>query len=110
MHEGSAPVASPSTAPRPSAGATTVWTIGHSTRSWEEFLAILAAQDIGAIGDVRRFPGSRRYPWFASEAMAAQLPLDGLDYLWLPELGGRRRCGERDKDGSHEGRCGCCCC
>lgn len=69
----------------------TVWTVGHSTRSWDDFLAILAAHGIGAIADVRRFPGSRRYPWFASEAMADALPAAGLEYRWLPQLGGRRK-------------------
>ena len=69
----------------------TLWTIGHSTRSWEEFLGLLDMHGIEAIADVRRFPGSRRHPWFASEAMAAALPGRGLDYRWLPQLGGRRR-------------------
>jgi len=65
-----------------------IWTIGHSTRSWEEFLELLATHGIEAIADVRRFPGSRRYPWFASEAMAASLPAAGIGYRWLPQLGG----------------------
>lgn len=69
----------------------TLWTVGHSTRSWQDFLAILAAHGIGAIADVRRFPGSRRYPWFASEAMAEALPAAGIEYRWLPQLGGRRK-------------------
>ena len=69
----------------------TVWTVGHSTRSWDDFLGVLAAHGIGAIADVRRFPGSRRYPWFAGEAMAGALPAAGLEYRWLPQLGGRRR-------------------
>ena len=43
----------------------TVWTIGHSTRTLEEFLALLAAHAVEAIADVRRFPGSRRWPQFA---------------------------------------------
>lgn len=68
-----------------------IWTIGHSTRSWEEFLELLATHGIEAIADVRRFPGSRRYPWFASETMAASLPAAGIGYRWLPQLGGRRR-------------------
>ena len=67
-----------------------IWTIGHSTRTWEEFLGLLATHGIEAIMDVRRFPGSRRHPWFASEAMAVQLPAEGLHYHWLPQLGGRR--------------------
>jgi uncharacterized protein (DUF488 family) len=69
----------------------TVWTIGHSTRSWDEFLQLLSAQRISAIADVRRYPGSRRHPWFASEQMATALPALGLAYRWIPELGGRRK-------------------
>ena len=69
----------------------TVWTIGHSTRPWDEFLQLLSAQGISAIADVRRFPGSRRHPWFASEQMAQTLPVHGVAYQWIPELGGRRR-------------------
>lgn len=69
----------------------TIWTIGHSTRTWDEFLDLLATCRIEAVVDVRRFPGSRRYPWFASETMAVQLPAAGLRYHWLPQLGGRRR-------------------
>jgi uncharacterized protein (DUF488 family) len=69
----------------------TVWTIGHSTRALEEFLSVLAAHRIEAIADVRRFPGSRRHPHFAREALEASLPAASIDYLWLPQLGGRRR-------------------
>lgn len=68
-----------------------VWTIGHSTRSWDEFLQLLSAQGISAIADVRRFPASRRYPWFASQQMADALPAHGVAYQWIPELGGRRK-------------------
>jgi len=71
--------------------ALTVWTIGHSTRPWEPFLQLLAEQGITAIADVRRFPGSRRHPWFASEQMASALPVHGMAYQWIPELGGRRK-------------------
>jgi uncharacterized protein (DUF488 family) len=67
-----------------------VWTIGHSTRSAGEFLSVLEAHDIGVIADVRRFPGSRRHPQFASEALAQTLAGSGRDYAWLPLLGGRR--------------------
>ncbi|WP_374012789.1 DUF488 family protein [Pseudoxanthomonas koreensis] len=73
------------------AGVETVWTVGHSTRGWEEFLELLAGYRIQALADVRRFPGSRRHPWFASDALAANLPAAGLEYRWLPQLGGRRR-------------------
>jgi uncharacterized protein (DUF488 family) len=42
------------------------------------------------LADVRRFPGSRRHPQFAREALAASLQAAGIEYDWLPELGGRR--------------------
>jgi uncharacterized protein (DUF488 family) len=69
----------------------TVWTIGHSTRTLEEFIGLLRAYRIEAIADVRRFPGSRRYPYFASEALAESLPAHDVAYQWLPKLGGRRK-------------------
>src|SRR5690606_9950030 len=70
--------------------APTIWTVGHSTLEWEAFLELLRAHGIGAIADVRRYPGSRRYPWFASDALARALPQAGIGYRWLPQLGGRR--------------------
>ncbi len=69
----------------------TIWTIGHSTRTLEEFLGLLVEYRIEAIADVRRFPGSRRYPYFASDALAASLPTHGIAYQWMPRLGGRRK-------------------
>lgn len=69
----------------------TVWTVGHSTHAWDAFLALLDHHGIEAIADVRRYPGSRRHPWFASETMAKALPEAGIDYQWLPQLGGRRK-------------------
>ena len=69
----------------------TIWTIGHSTRTLEAFLGLLAEYRIEAIADVRRFPGSRRYPYFASDALAVTLPAHGIAYRWLPKLGGRRK-------------------
>jgi uncharacterized protein (DUF488 family) len=69
----------------------TIWTLGHSTRPLEEFLGVLAAHELGAIADVRRFPGSKRHPQFAREALEQSLGEAGLEYQWLPELGGRRR-------------------
>lgn len=68
-----------------------LWTIGHSTRTLDEFLAVLAAHDIEAVADVRRFPGSRRLPHFAGESLREALHARGISYVWLPALGGRRR-------------------
>ena len=70
--------------------AETVWTIGHSTRSLEGLLELLTANRIEAVADVRRDPGSRRWPHFAREPLAAALETRGILYIWFPELGGRR--------------------
>ncbi len=67
-----------------------LWTIGHSTRSRDEFLALLHSQDIQRLIDIRRYPGSRRYPHFHSAALAKDLPPAGLRYEEQPTLGGRR--------------------
>ena len=75
----------------PSAAPTTIWTIGHSTRAIEEFLSLLAGSRIEAIADVRSFPGSRRYPQYGRDALAATLAAHAIGYHWLPALGGRRR-------------------
>src|SRR5690606_10587627 len=68
-----------------------VWTIGHSTRSIEEFIALLKHYQIQAVADVRRFPGSRRLPQFGEDALKLSLKQHNIDYLLLTELGGRRR-------------------
>ena len=68
----------------------TVYTLGHSTRSAEELLALVRAHGIGGIADVRRFPASRRHPQFARETLAETLAAAGVRYDWLPALGGRR--------------------
>ena len=68
-----------------------IWTIGHSTRSIEEFIAMLAAFQIQILADVRSFPGSRRYPHFNRENLSESLNEKGIDYFHFLELGGRRR-------------------
>ena len=86
-----------------------IFTVGHSTRSAEEFLALLEAHGIEIVADIRRFPGSRRHPQFAREALAAALAEAGqgpcaqrgvgcIEYVWLPGLGGRR---SRRKNSPH---------
>lgn len=68
-----------------------IWTIGHSTRPTKEFLALLVECRIETIADVRSFPGSRKYPQYGKEALAATLSENGIDYRWFQILGGRRR-------------------
>jgi uncharacterized protein (DUF488 family) len=67
-----------------------VLTIGHSTRSGEELLALLAEQEVEALVDVRRFPASRRHPQFSRDALEAALAGAGIQYIHEPDLGGRR--------------------
>ena len=69
----------------------TVWTIGHSSRSIDHFLELLASQGIERVADVRRFPGSRAHPHFNPEPLAASLEAAGIEYLPFPGLGGRRK-------------------
>ena len=69
----------------------TIWTVGHSTRPLEEFIATLQSASITAIADVRRFPGSRRYPQYNQQALSDSLAAAGTQYVWLRELRGRRR-------------------
>jgi uncharacterized protein (DUF488 family) len=73
------------------APATRIWTIGHSTRSADQFLSVLQAHGIEVVADVRRFPGSRRHPQFGSDALAEWLAGSDIGYAWLSRLGGRRR-------------------
>ena len=69
-----------------------VYTIGHSTRSLEELIQILAEYGVEAVVDVRRFPRSRKYPHFNRENLKEALEKRGIDYFWLGDsLGGMRR-------------------
>jgi uncharacterized protein (DUF488 family) len=68
----------------------TVWTVGHSTRSAEEFGQMLVAHGIKVLVDVRMFPGSRRYPQFNREALSKSLAAIGIAYKHELRLGGRR--------------------
>lgn len=67
------------------------FTVGHSSRSLEDFLALLEAHRIEEVVDVRRFPGSRKHPHFGQEALASSLRERGIGYRHEPEFGGRRR-------------------
>jgi len=67
-----------------------IFTVGHSNRSLESFLAILKAHGIARILDIRRFPGSRKWPHFGAAELGRSLPAAGVGYVGLPELGGRR--------------------
>ena len=68
-----------------------LWTIGHSTLSIEDFISKLKSFEIQVLADVRSYPGSRRYPHFNREKLNASLADTGIRYEHFPELGGRRR-------------------
>jgi uncharacterized protein (DUF488 family) len=69
----------------------TIYTIGHSTREIAEFTAVLQAHTINTLIDIRAFPMSKRLPHFNRERLEMWLPEAGIAYIWMKELGGRRR-------------------
>ena len=69
----------------------TVYTIGHSTRPFAAFAALLAREGVRCVADVRSTPFSRRHPQYNGPALAGALVALGVDYVHLPGLGGRRR-------------------
>ena len=68
----------------------TVWTIGHSTRSLDELLALLRAHTIATVVDVRTAPRSRRHPHFSKDALTESFPAAAIAYTHMPGLGGLR--------------------
>lgn len=79
-------------------GPNRIWSVGHSTRSTEEFNEILLVNKIGALVDVRSFPGSRRYPHFNKPDLARALAANGILYSHNLKLGGRRRPSPQSKN------------
>ena len=75
-----------------------IYTIGHSTHSLEEFLAMLQSFDIKILADIRSLPGSRKFPQFDQENLKLSLPEVGIQYLHLPNLGGRRKVNKDTKN------------
>jgi uncharacterized protein (DUF488 family) len=69
----------------------TIYTIGHSTRTLEQLVTALQAFEIRTLVDIRAFPMSRRLPHFNRESLETELPRCGISYVWMKELGGRRK-------------------
>ena len=65
-------------------------TVGHSTLEIAAFLRALKDSGVTTLVDVRRFPGSRRYPQFSQAALFASLESAGVRGVWREGLGGRR--------------------
>ena len=70
---------------------TTLHTVGHGTLPAEKFASLLDGAHVARLVDVRSFPGSRHNPQFAREEMERWVPDGGIGYVWMRELGGRRR-------------------
>ena len=68
-----------------------LYTVGHSTRTRDELIEALRVHSIQALADIRSFPMSRRLPHFNRESLQQTLPEAGIRYLWIKELGGRRK-------------------
>jgi len=66
-----------------------IYTVGHSTLTEDAFLALLAGASVKQVWDVRSYPSSH-WEWFHRERMEAWLPEAGVQYRWVPALGGRR--------------------
>ena len=69
----------------------TLYTIGHSTRSLDDLIEALRAQQIKTLVDIRAFPRSRRLPQFNRDALRETLPAAGIRYVWMKTLGGYRK-------------------
>jgi uncharacterized protein (DUF488 family) len=77
-----------------------IWTVGHSTHTFDAFVALLAAHGITLLADIRTVPKSRRNPHFNTDALARSLPERGVEYLHLPRLGGWRHAAADSPNGA----------
>ncbi len=75
-----------------------IYTIGHSTRTIEEFLELLFAFHIKIVADIRRLPGSRKYPQFDQDQLKKSLEENGIEYAYIENLGGRRSAKKNSKN------------
>ena len=73
------------------AAVTTIWTIGHSTHSFDEFVELLLGAGIERVLDVRTVPRSRHVPQFNREELEKTLPAAGIEYIHMKDLGGWRK-------------------
>jgi uncharacterized protein (DUF488 family) len=71
-------------------GGVTVDTVGHSNRDLDEFVGLLKAHGVDTLVDIRKLPGSNKYPHFNRDELSDSLARAGIRYVYLKELGGRR--------------------
>lgn len=75
-----------------------IYTIGHSNRGIEEFIGLLKKNQIEVLIDVRKLPGSKKYPHFNQDQLSKSLNAVDILYIHAEELGGRRK---QNKDSIH---------
>ncbi|MGV9003863.1 DUF488 domain-containing protein [Flavobacterium sp.] len=75
-----------------------IYTIGHSTHPIADFLSMLKSFDIKTVADIRRFPGSRKFPQFDQENLKISLEEASIGYIHLIDLGGRRKANKDSKN------------
>ncbi|MHC5310028.1 DUF488 domain-containing protein [Myroides sp. LJL116] len=75
-----------------------IYTIGHSTHSIEEFLTMLKNFHVQTLVDVRALPGSRKFPQFDQDSLKESLEHNGMEYVYLKDLGGRRKVHKDSKN------------
>lgn len=78
----------------------TIWSIGHSTHTFDEFIEMLKFFQLEVVADIRSFPGSRRFPQFNKESLEITLPQNNLEYIHIKDLGGRRKVNPNSKNTS----------
>lgn len=76
----------------------TIWTIGHSTRSFDELVEMLHSFNIEMVADIRSFPGSRKFPQFNKETLEITFPESEIHYTHIKKLGGRRKANRDSKN------------
>ena len=67
-----------------------LWMLGHSDRSFLAFVQLLKLHEVVHLVDIRAYPASRRHPQFDRLELARRLPARGVQYTWMPQLGGMR--------------------
>jgi len=80
-----------------------LYTIGHSNRTFDELVVALRAWEVTTLVDIRHFARSRANPQFNAASLRRRLPAKGIEYIVMPDLGGRRA---RAKDVERERNAG----
>jgi uncharacterized protein (DUF488 family) len=76
----------------------TIYTIGHSTHTMSDFIAMLQSFGIKNLVDIRSMPGSRKFPQFDKDNLETALPENGIKYIYMKDLGGRRKVQKDSKN------------